>query len=1011
MAILLKEQLRQLNEGVHYHAPFINVIKKGKEDKETREKATQIFYDFYAMELMHRLLGSSISDPDINNPKYSGNLTPQQSNKFKASVGSAGMQGANPMGAMFVPNWGDVENIPQGIGVVPAPLRKVIDQVYEEVVIQLTRKMMAHLRLTLVSEFRYIVTHASDWRTFRHKLVAVYNKNGGTISKVEFDSAIAEKIPGMKGHEDAVKRLLKFCKHYDAMSPDPADALPTDAEMPKVGKPVQEPEPESEPGSEPIPEPEQPKQPEEPDDTDYDMPSIDIPPGADWGDEPYNYSDEIEKAKTIQWLKTHKKISEGIKDSSYAAGRISPHTVLAVKTAINKSGLTWDDILLAYKNLNWGGAYGGPKWGEGVESFIKLMPQAREDNIEGMAGLVDHIYDLEHNTGELLNKGGMYVSPTDLDRRAKVTSLSRYLPNVSPIIQRLILRVLGYVSNHPEVEKDIRKVTQSPVQAFTSEQQQFLAKSKFEKSEAGEEWTTQAPYENKKGNTVQNQYTVKFHTNGMFSAEDTIDADVKVFNDWGEIEGWLTNNQNSFVKPQPGSSHYQPTKQLSPKEQYLQGKTKIKLDASKETELLEKCKMAWRPSNHYYKAYLPGSDRFQFFAFSDGTFMGCMKSTKAVGPTLNDWFTAFQYCKNQTENALPNEDYAEGKAWIGLPITANIPSVTPSQAIQTPSVGSVPSTEYTLSPVEINTLQILANKAGVGITVKPNVKNENGMTSFSIPSLSPSSTVPIGSFDVLVVGKKALSPTGPKYVVKHAIISGETEDWSFANWNQTLTFIKNNLSLLAQATLKVKDTVSAATSSSLFAQPSSAPMPAPSPSKATYKAHLGLNKPPTHTIRLTQEDENDMKALGFEPKMIGSDVWYIHKTIGDTVKFFPNDIAKILFIKTNNKVVVTKKIEEALAWLKSTYAGATKSPIVASPDADKGSKAGAMYEKLLSDKGFNWEPSNGRYVNKNNSDVIHIIPFPKSTFYDAESKHVQTFGSLPQLAVFLKGYDSLKKKY
>lgn len=400
MAISLIEQLRQLNEGVHYHAPFINVIKKGREDEETREAATKIFYDFYAMELMHRLLGSPIPDPDIKNPKYAGTLTPQQANKLKGAVQSAPGQGANPMGAMFVGNWGDVEEPPMGVGIVPDKLRQVIDNVYEEVVIQLTRKLLAHLRLTLISEFRYIVTHASDWRNFRQKLVAIYNKNGGKITKEEFEAAIAEKIPRMKPYADLVKRLLKFCRNYDAMSPDPADALPADVQPPKVGKPVKEPEPEPEPEpTAPEPEP-TPQTPSEPDDTDYNAPDIEIPTGADWEEKPetHKYSDEVEKLKLIQWIKSHQKLTEAKYDPSYAAGRISPHTVLAVKTAANQAGLTWNDILLAYQNLNWGGAYGGPKWGEGVASFIKLMPKAREDNIEDMAGLVDHIYDLEHNT-------------------------------------------------------------------------------------------------------------------------------------------------------------------------------------------------------------------------------------------------------------------------------------------------------------------------------------------------------------------------------------------------------------------------------------------------------------------------------------------------------------------------------------------------------------------------------------------------------------------------------------
>src|ERR1035437_9586254 len=129
MPISLKDQLRQLTEGVHYHAPFVNVTKKGMEDKETRGKATQLFYDFYAMEFMHRVLGSPTPDPMIGKMP-AGELTPQQASKFKASVQSGN---PNSMGAMFVGDWGDVEDTPTGIGIVPAPLRKIIDNVYEEV--------------------------------------------------------------------------------------------------------------------------------------------------------------------------------------------------------------------------------------------------------------------------------------------------------------------------------------------------------------------------------------------------------------------------------------------------------------------------------------------------------------------------------------------------------------------------------------------------------------------------------------------------------------------------------------------------------------------------------------------------------------------------------------------------------------------------------------------------------------------------------------------------------------
>jgi len=444
----------------------------------------------------------------------------------------------------------------------------------------------------------------------------------------------------------------------------------------------------------------------------------------------------------------------------------------------------------------------------------------------------------------------------------------------------------------------------------------------------------------------------------------------------------------------------------------LSGKTKIKLDADKETKLLEECKMAWRPSNHYYKAYLPGSDRFQFFAFSDGTYMGCIKSTKDVGGVFDNWTEAFAYCLAQTANALPNEDYDEGKAWIGKSISAPAPHIHPSQTIPaSPSVGSAPSTGYMLSPVEVNTLHILSQKIS-GLSVDAYVMPD-GLTVFN--TYVEASGVPM-KFSVLAVGKKAIAPTGKKYIVQHGVYGGQTEDWSFANWNQTLNFIQLNFAALTQAQMHVKGTVIASVTPQIFAQPSQTSLPAPSTSQAAYKVHVGINKPPTHTIRLTQEDENDMTGLGFNPIMQGSDVWYIHKTIGDVVKFFPNDMAKIMFLKTNNKVIITKEppdgIQKALDWLKVHYAGATKSPIVPAPlVSNYGSKAGAMYEKMLTDKGFQWEPSNGIYVNQNNNDTILINPFPKSTFSDAETGQQQKFGSLPALVIFLKGYDGLKKKY
>ena len=984
MAISLKEQLRILNEGVHYHPSFIfgpkgfSVLKKGKEDTETLKVATQMFYDFYAMELMHRLVGSPIPDPDLGNPKYAGQLTPQQQSKFKRAVQRGG---ENAVGAMYVPDWADVEEPTMGGAIVPSALRRVVDQVYEEVVIQITNKMLSHLRLTLLQEFRYL-TGASGWQHFIRRLVSIYNKNGGKISEEEFKQAVKDKIPSLVGHEDTVKRLLKFFKYYSGVEPDLTDA------MPKKETPVPEPEPqqptELEP-EEPEPTAQQPEEPES------EMPPLEIPPGADWDEEPYKYSDEVEKTKMTHWLKTHKGISEAAHDSSYAMGHLSPRKISDLRQAVSNSGLTWSDILLAYTRMDWGGGVGGPKWGAGVDSYIKLLANSKTHNIEEMAGILDHIYDLQHNNGALLNKGGMYVSPYNLDRRSKVTSLTRYFKNVSPLIQRLILRVLPYVSSHPEIDKNPEAVTNSPVAPMPPEAAEKLTANKFVKSGYGSEWITQAPFVNKQGGTVQNSYTAKYHTNGMYSIQDKLDTDDEVFETLPDFEKWLGRNSPNFIVP-TGQSYYSVPQSKSELDTFFEGKTKIKLDAEKETVLLDECKMVWKPLQKCYQAVFP-DDYFKFFAFIDGTFMGYMKSTDKIGGTFNNWLNALGYCKAQTADAfaLSADEYAKGKEYIGAPNGAVVSTPPPAPS------GS-PALPYLLSSFEVSMFVTLAHTKGGNVTVHPNVQTESGRTLFSIMG----ATVNVAS-----VGKQAILGNGKIYFVEHIVKAQPKERWDFTHFNSAYSFINKYWDLLMQSDAPIKDkSVMAPTPSpySFSTTPSpEVPLPAPSPSKATYKAHLGIAKLPTHTIRLTAEDEDLLKGVGFVPQMQGGDVWYVHSKTHDVVKFFPNDQAKILLPQGNTKVTVTKNIEDAISWLVSKYTGATVSPIVAAPaPSTQGSKAGMLYEKPLLAAGFIWNTAKSDYVNPNNGDYIKIFPYPKSTYTHGSSGQTKHFNSLPELSVFVK---------
>lgn len=99
------------------------------------------------------------------------------------------------------------------------------------------------------------------------------------------------------------------------------------------------------------------------------------------------------------------------------------------------------------------------------------MPEAKRGNIQNMLSVIDHIYDLDHNGGRLLDKGGMYVDKHDLDRRSRIRELSTFIPSVSPLIKRLILRVLPYVSKNPEMAKNIKQVRNSPTKPFTPEEE------------------------------------------------------------------------------------------------------------------------------------------------------------------------------------------------------------------------------------------------------------------------------------------------------------------------------------------------------------------------------------------------------------------------------------------------------------------------------------------------------------------------------------------------------------
>lgn len=83
--------------------------------------------------------------------------------------------------------------------------------------------------------------------------------------------------------------------------------------------------------------------------------------------------------------------------------------------------------------------YGGPAWAAIAEAVMKLDAAFRRGVSVQLMGAIDHLLDIEHNTGTLGSKlGKMKVKKSTLDLRAGFTSSKDFLPHVSGSVAALI---------------------------------------------------------------------------------------------------------------------------------------------------------------------------------------------------------------------------------------------------------------------------------------------------------------------------------------------------------------------------------------------------------------------------------------------------------------------------------------------------------------------------------------------------------------------------------------------
>lgn len=90
----------------------------------------------------------------------------------------------------------------------------------------------------------------------------------------------------------------------------------------------------------------------------------------------------------------------------------------AAKKAIKETGGNVVDFARmagdAFKDLNWSAAFGGPAWAAIAEGYVDLRqalnnynpeaPSPSSESAEKLIAAIDHAFDLEHNTGTVLNK-------------------------------------------------------------------------------------------------------------------------------------------------------------------------------------------------------------------------------------------------------------------------------------------------------------------------------------------------------------------------------------------------------------------------------------------------------------------------------------------------------------------------------------------------------------------------------------------------------------------------------
>lgn len=149
-------------------------------------------------------------------------------------------------------------------------------------------------------------------------------------------------------------------------------------------------------------------------------------------DDFYKNSENQQKYKNI--ITESKGIKSGY-DLAFLAGKETPNKYEFIKAAE-----------LAFQNGRWEESYGGESWAEICDAWLKLY-QAKDQN--SVSIWIDHIFDLQHNTGTIFNKLKDYQINNSfnwinisLDHKKNIVSPYELLTYTSPKIKHLAMMAL-----------------------------------------------------------------------------------------------------------------------------------------------------------------------------------------------------------------------------------------------------------------------------------------------------------------------------------------------------------------------------------------------------------------------------------------------------------------------------------------------------------------------------------------------------------------------------------------